>query len=172
MTQDFSLLITIAQIAGVFVGFGALISVTGKTGIDASQLGQIRAVVTIGLVVIVAALIPVGLGRYGITDHALWASCSLVFIILSWMVTIYSLKRPENRELTFARAKANPIMAVFFWILLEVPMQLPLILTVLGVFPHLESAFYITALVLNVFQAAFVLAQFVYSQQGQAEVPA
>lgn len=164
MTQDFSLLITIAQIAGVFVGFGALISVTGKSGIDASQLGQIRAVVTIGLVVIVAALIPVGLGRYGVTGHTLWSLCSLVFLVLSWSVTLYSLKRQENRQLTFTRAKANPIMALFFWILLEVPMQLPLILAVIGIYPALEPAFYITALVLNVFQAAFVLAQFVYSQ--------
>lgn len=170
--QDFSLLITIAQIAGVFVGFGALISATGRNGNDASQIGQIRAVVTIGLVVIVAALIPIGLGLYGIVGHTLWAVCSLVFLVLSWTVTVYSLRRPENRELTFARARANPVMAVFFWILLEVPMQLPLILTVVGLFPDLEPAFYVTALVLNVFQAAFVLAQFVYSQQQQFNVSA
>ena len=167
MLYDISLLITIAQIAGVFVGFGALISVTGKTGLDASQLGQIRAVVTIGLVVIVAALMPVGLGHYGVIGHSLWLICSLVFLTLSWTVTVYSLSRPENREYTFSRTRANPVMAVFFWILLEVPMQLPLILTVIGQFPELEPAFYITALVLNVFQAAFVLAQFVYSQQKQ-----
>ena len=43
-------------------------------------------------------------------------------------------------------------------------MQIPLVLTVLGLYPHLEPAFYITSLVLNQFQAAFVLAQLVYSQ--------
>lgn len=170
--QDFSMLITIAQISGVFVGFGALISVTGKSGIDISQLGQIRAVVTIGLTVIVASLIPVGLGYYGLTGHTLWALCSLIFLILSWVVTLYSLQLPENREYTFSRARANPLMAVFFWILLELPMQLPLVLTIIGLFPELESAFYFTALVLNVFQAAFVLAQFVYSQQHQLTVEA
>jgi len=165
--SDFRLLLTIAQIAGIFVGFGALISITGKSEINISQLGQIRAVVTIGLVVIVAALIPVGLGHYGFTGHTLWFSCSIVFLILSWGVTLYSLQQPDNRELTFSRARTTPLGTAFFWILLEVPMQLPLILTVIGLFPKLEPAFYITALVLNVFQAAFVLAQFVYSQQGQ-----
>ena len=164
MQQDLSLLITIAQIAGVFVGFGALISVAGKNGLNTSQIGQIRAVVSIGLVVMVAALIPIGMGHYGITGHNLWLLCSLVFLMLSWAVSIYSLQRPENRNLALARARSNPITAVFFWILLEIPMQLPLLLTVLELYPNLEFAFYITALVLNVFQAAFVLAQFVYSQ--------
>lgn len=170
MLQDFSLLMTMAQIAGIFVGFGALISITGKSEIDASQLGQIRAVVTIGLVVIVAALLPVGLGHYGLTGHTLWLLCSLVFLLLSWAVTIYSLQRPENRDITLARARANPIMAVFFWLLLEIPMQLPLVLTALGLYPQLDIAFYITALVLNLFQAAFVLAQFVYSQHQLPEL--
>lgn len=165
MLQDFSLFMTMAQIAGIFVGFGALISITSKSDIDVDQLGQIRAVVTIGLTVIVAALLPVGLGHYGLTGHTLWLLCSLVFLMLSWGVTFYSLQRRENRELTLARVRANPISAVFFWLLLEIPMQLPLILTVLGLYPNLEVAFYITALVLNLFQAAFVLAQFVYSQQ-------
>ncbi|MEJ2265933.1 MAG: hypothetical protein P8X95_21005, partial [Anaerolineales bacterium] len=61
---EIDLFIAMAEIAGVFVGFGALISVTQHSEIEAGQLGQIRAVVTIGLVVMVAALIPIGLDRY------------------------------------------------------------------------------------------------------------
>jgi hypothetical protein len=34
-----------------------------------------------------------------------------------------------------------------------------------GLYPNLEFALYIIALVLNVFRAAYGLAQFVYSQQ-------
>jgi len=139
--------------------FGALISATGRNSNDASQIGQIRAVVTIGLVVIVAALIPVGLGHYyGVEGRTLWVVCSLVFLILSWSVTLVSLNLPENREFTVARARTNPLTSIFFWLLLEVPMQLPLILTIMDLYPHLAPAFYFTALVLNVFQAAFVLA--------------
>lgn len=164
MAQDVDLFVAIAEIAGVFVGFGALISVTRRTEIEASQLGLIRAVVTIGLVVIVAALIPVALVRYGVTGHNLWSLSSLGFLFLIWAVIIFSLRRPENRELTITRARTSPVMAGFFWLLLEVPMQVPLILAVLGSYPDLEPAFYLTALVLNLFEAAFVLAQFVYSQ--------
>jgi hypothetical protein len=164
LAQDVDLFVAIAEIAGVFVGFGALISVTRRSQIEAAQLGQIRAVVTIGLVVIVAALIPVGLDRYGVTGHSLWFVCGLIFLVLIWAVIILSLRRPENRELMIARARANPVMAVLFWLVLEVPMQIPLVLTVLGPYPDLEPAFYTTALVLNLFEAAFVLAQLVYSQ--------
>ncbi len=170
MAEDMNLLIAIAGIAGTFVGFGALISVTRSTQIESAQLGLIRAVVTIGLVVIVAALIPVGLSRYGITGHNLWAICSLIFLILIWIVIVFSARQPENRALMVARTRSNPVVAAFFWLLLEVPMQVPLVLAVLGRYPDLGPAFYLTALVLNLFQAAFVLAQLVYSQGNFSDV--
>lgn len=170
MEQDLNLLTAIAEIAGVFVGFGALISVTRRSEIDAGQLSQIRAVVTIGLVVIVAALTPVGLGRYGVAGHDLWLLCSIVFMLLIWIVTVLSLRRPENRRLAITRARDNPLMAAFFWLLLEIPMQVPLVLVIVGSYPDLEPAFYITALVLNLFQAVFVLAQFVYSQASDPKM--
>ena len=88
MVQEVELFVAIAEIAGVFVGFGALISVTRRNEIEVSQLGRLRAVVTMGLVVIVAALIPVGFSRYGVTGHALWFTCSLIFLILIWTVSI------------------------------------------------------------------------------------
>ncbi|MCL4249195.1 MAG: hypothetical protein KJ065_13695 [Anaerolineae bacterium] len=168
MAQDIELLVAIAEIAGVFVGFGALISMTRGSQIEASLLTQIRAVVTIGLVVIVAALVPAGLSRYGVTGHDLWAICSLIFLILIWAVTVMSLRRSENKAIVVTRARANPATAIIFWILLEIPMQVPLVLTVLGLYPDLEPAFYTTALVLNLFQAAFVLAQLVYAQVSAA----
>jgi hypothetical protein len=162
--QDTALLVAMAEIAGVFVGFGALISVTRRIEIEAEQLGRIRAVVTIGLVVIVAALTPVGLARYGVEDHQLWGVSSLVFLLLMWTVIVLSIRKRENRQLLRARNHASVWTAVFFWLFLEVPMQIPLILAVVGIYPSLAPAFYATAIVLNLFQAAFVLAQFVYAQ--------
>jgi hypothetical protein len=53
-----------------------------------------------------------------------------------------------------------------FWGVLEVAIQVPLLLAVLGVLPDLAPAFYTTALVVHLFQAAFVLGQFVYSRVG------
>lgn len=162
--NELDLFIALAEIAGVFVGFGALISVTRRSEIQPVQLGYIRAVVTIGLVVIVAALIPVGLDRYQLTGRNLWFISSLAFLAISWAVNILSLRRPENRQLTLAQARSSPTRAIFFWLLLELPIQIPLFLAVFGVRPDLDPAFYLTALVFNLFEAAFVLAQLVYSQ--------
>jgi hypothetical protein len=57
-------------------------------------------------------------------------------------------------------------MAAFFW-LLEVAVQLPLLLVVFGVNRELDTAFYMTALVFHLFEAAFILAQLVYTQVGR-----
>ena len=72
MVSEFELFIALAEIAGIFVGFGALIGVTRKEDFELHQLIRIRGVVQIGLVVIVVSLIPIGLSRYGVTDHLLW----------------------------------------------------------------------------------------------------
>lgn len=162
--QSLNLFVAIAEIAGVFVGFGALISVTRRTKIETLHLGRIRAVVTIGLLVIVAALIPVVLSSYGLTGHNLWFLSSLLFLILNTAVIILSIRSPENRMLMEAQSRKSPWAAAFFWLLLEVPVQVPLILILIGLWPELDSAFYTTALVFNLFEAAFVLVQLVYAQ--------
>jgi len=169
MAQDVDLFVGLAGIAGVFVGFAALISFTRRTEIVMPELAHIRAVVTIGLLVIVAALLPVGLSRYGVTGHSLWLICSLIFLFLIWAAGIMGLRRPENRAMVVTQARTSPVMTAFFWLLLEVPIEVPLVLSVLGVFPDLEPAFYTTALVLHVFEAAFVLTQLVYSQTPQTD---
>ena len=164
--EDVALFVTIAEIAGVFVGFAALISVTRRSEIDVTQLGQIRAVVTIGLMVVVAALIPVALSAYDFTGHGLWMVVSLIYLTLNWTVIVVALRRPENRKLAATQARTTPVTAVFFW-LLEIPIQVPLLFVIFGVNPDLDAAFYLTALVFHLFEAALVLAQLVYSQVGR-----
>jgi hypothetical protein len=164
MEADVELFVAMAEIAGVFVGFGALISFTRRAEVEADQLGLLRAVVTVGLVVIVAALLPIGLSGYGVSGHRLWFWCSLVFLILVWAVILLSLRNRENRELARAQTRNSPVMAAIFWLLLEVPIQVPLALTVLGIFSALDAAFYTTALIFNLFEAAYVLARLVYAQ--------
>ena len=164
MIQDFEFFIGVASIAGVFVGFGALISVTHRDAVETFQLVRIRAVVTVGLMIIVASLIPIGLNYYGITGHNLWFICSLVFLVLNWVMAILSLRNPENRAFTINWFRTKPIIAVLFFLLLELPFQVPLILILIGLYPNLELAFYTTALLLNLFEAAFILTQIVYSQ--------
>lgn len=166
MVEDIALFVTIAEIAGVFVGFAALIAVTRRSEIDASQLGQIRAVVTIGLLVVVAALVPVTLGAYDVAVNTLWLIASIVYLVLNWAVIYLALRRPENRRLAAAQARTKPMMAALFWVL-EIPIQVPLLLVVFGVSSDLDLAFYLTALVFHLFEAALVLAQLVYTQVGR-----
>jgi hypothetical protein len=151
---DNVLFIAIAEIAGVFVGFGALISVTRRSEVEPAQLGAIRAVVTAGLTVI--------------EGRTLWFTSSLAFLGLSWAVIGLSVRAPSSRRLLASLAKEQPLSSLFFWLVLELPIQVPLILAVLGLFRDLDPAFYVTALAFNLFEAAFVLAQFVYSQGGSA----
>lgn len=162
--EDPGLFVTIAEIAGVFVGFGALISATRRSEVESEQLGGIRAVVTIGLVVVVAAMVPVVLGQYGQTGQALWWLSSVIFLALSWSVIALSLRAPENRRLLVSTARQRPVASVFFWIALEIPIQVPLVAAVLGLFPDQGQALYLTALAFHLFEAAFVLAQLVYSR--------
>lgn len=169
MTVDPLLFIAIAEIAGVFVGFGALISVTRRAEIDPAQLGAIRAVVTAGLTVVVAAMIPVALASYGVEGRALWFVSSLAFLGLSWAIIGLSLRAPATRRLLASLASEQPVSSVFFWLALELPIQVPLIIAVLGLRQELDPAFYVTALAFNLFEAAFVLAQFVYAQGGRAD---
>ncbi|MUN05912.1 hypothetical protein [Agromyces luteolus] len=166
MTADAALFVAIAEIAGVFVGFAALISVTGRDEIAPAQLAQVRAVVTIGLVVIVAALVPVALDAYRLDPAVLWRVSSALFLVLVWVVIVLSLRRPENRSSARTQARQSPGLAVVFWGVLEVAIQVPLLLAVLGVWPDLAQAFYTTALVVHLFEAAFVLGQFVYARMA------
>jgi hypothetical protein len=166
MFEDMALFVTIAEIAGVFVGFAALISVTRRSDIETTQLAQIQAVVTSGLLVVVTALVPVGLDIYGVGGHGLWVASSLVYLVLNWVVIFLALQRATNRELARAQLRNSPIGAVFFW-LLELTIQVPLLLIVFGVNPNLDVAFYTTALVFHLFEAAFILAQLVYAQGGR-----
>ena len=164
MDHDIDLLLAIAQIAGVFVGFGALISLSRDQPVEARV--TLRGVVTIGLVVLVAALLPVGLARYGLSDRTLWGWSSAAFLVVIWIALVVLLLDPEERASVKAEVKASPLLAMFFWFFLEVPIQVPLVLVILDVAPVLAPAFYVTALVLNLFEAAFVLARLVLARNS------
>jgi hypothetical protein len=159
------LFLSIAEIAGVFVGFGALISFMGQRG-PATRVA-LRNVVAIGLLVLVASLVPVGLSHYGLVGRVLWGWSSAAFLLFIWTTILGVFRDLEHREWAIADAKANPALAILFWVVLEIPIQVPLVLAILGVAPSLAQAFYVTALVLNLFQAAFVLARLVFPREPE-----
>jgi hypothetical protein len=165
--EDADIFLSIAEIAGVFVGFGALISFSPDRAVEARA--PLRTVVTIGLVVLVAALLPVALARYGLTDRALWGWSSGGFLFVIWLAILVPLLDTEQRTWMKADAKANPALTMFLLAFLELPIQVPLALVVLGVVTTLASAFYVTALVLNLFEAALVLARLVFARSEPAD---
>ena len=159
--QDADLLVALAGISGVFVGFGALISTRDA---DASELWLIRNVVNGGLMVVAAALVPVVIARYGITGHELWRLCSLIVLVLDWVVIILLHTRREHMAMQVLQTRTTRAAISLTILFLEVPAQIALILVVLGLFPGMEPALYLTAVVLLLFEAAVLLVMLVYSQ--------
>ena len=67
--QDADLFLSLAGIAGVFVGFGALMSVRSGGPREADEVSSIRRVVSLGIWVVIVALAPVIVDRYDIAGH-------------------------------------------------------------------------------------------------------
>ena len=160
--QDVELFLSMAEIAGVFVGFGALISVRSGATLEASEINSIRWPVTIAIWVVIAALAPVIISRYGITSHQLWLVGSLLALaLLAVMIVVFALT-PENRAdvaetlATTPRVLLVVVAACTFW-LPFVLLVLALALVVLGLFPDQEPALYLTAVGLGQFLGAIGL---------------
>ena len=172
--QDVDLLVQLAGIAGVFVGFGALISVRSGGTMEASEVNSIRWPVTISIWVVIAALAPVITSRYDIAEHDLWLACSLLaLVLLAVMIAVFG-RTPENRAdvaatvATMPRAKTALLkiallMGSAFW-LPFVLLVLALALVVLGLFPDRESALYLTAVGLGLYMGATGLFVMVFSR--------
>ena len=161
--QDADLLVQLAAIAGVFVGFGALIAVRSGGASDAHETAYIRSIVTSAVWVAVVALAPVTLGRYGLTGHALWMPCSLLALVLLLGVFILNRRTPEMRQELVARSRADPETAVDA--LLLIGLVVPLFLVALGPVPDQEPALYLTVVELGLLGTAAALLFLVFSQR-------
>lgn len=162
MQHDFELFLSIAEIAGVFVGFGALIALTHAAEVERGDLIRLGAVVTVGVYAIVGALIPVALGRYGLASGALWKWSSGMFLLVIWLVILALMRLSGIRAFLREEAKTRPVFAFVFWAFLELPIHVVLFLVLLGVAPSRAPAFYTTALVLTLLEGALALSQLVY----------
>jgi len=176
--QDPELFLSLAEIAGVFVGFGALISVRSGGASDAHEVAYIRWVVSSAIWVVVIALAPVIVSGYDITGHQLWLVCSVLALVLLSGVGIVNRRTPEMREDTAAMSRATRMREQAANSILVVPMIAALVLVVLGLVPEQEPALYLTAVGLGLFANALVLLYLVFSHgrpqpaSGPAELPA
>jgi hypothetical protein len=163
--QDVELLLSLAEIAGVFVGFAALISVRSGGASDAHEVTYIRAVVTSAIWVVVAALAPVIVSRYDLAGHGLWLACSLLALVLLLGQWIVNERTTESRELGAAYSRAQTIVVMASYLGLMIPTIAALVLVVLGLFPDQEPALYLTAVGLGLVMGALTLLFLVFSQR-------
>ncbi len=169
--QETELFLSLAEIAGVFVGFGALIAVRSGAAMQASEVNAIRWVVATAIWVVIAALAPMIVGTYGLAGHQLWLWCSLLALaFLVVMTAVFSLT-PENRaDLADSLANASRALIVAamvpaFWLPFALGI-LALVVVVLGVFPDHEQALYLTAVALGLLMSALMLFVNVFWPRG------
>jgi hypothetical protein len=173
--QDTELFLSLAEIAGVFVGFGALIAVRSGAPMAASEINTIRWPVTIAIWVVIAALLPVIVSGYGVTGHGFWLACSLLSSALLAVMIVVFARTPENRAdvadtfATVPRARIALVAGLSFW-LPFVALVLALVLVVLGVFPDQEQALYLTAVGLGLFMGSMGLFVAVFWSGGGRSV--
>jgi hypothetical protein len=156
--QDADLFLSLAGIAGVFVGFGALIAIRTGSSSDPVDVAYVGMVVWVGIQVVAASLLPVAISRFDVPSHALWVICSLVALALFWIGDEVVLKLSRERQALLAatptttRAKFE-LVAVPLWL----PANIALALIVLGMLPDLEPALYFGAVVLILLMDALIL---------------
>lgn len=160
--QDADLFLSLAEIAGVFVGFGALIAVRSRARMTASDINGVRWVVTTAIWVVIVALAPIIVSNYGLTSHELWLVCSLLALTLLAVMIVVFARTPENLEVladnlaTVSPAVTALVMVPTFWAPLAL-LVLALVLVALGLFPNQERALYLTAVALGLLMGALGL---------------
>ncbi len=170
--QDADLFLELAGIGGVFVGFGALIAVRSG-GASGAEVAPMRTVVSLGVLVVVGALAPVALSRYGIAGHPLWALSSAI-VLAGWVVAFLAMMRtPEYRQGWAAEIEAkrttrsgSEVVGFGTYVLYMLASLLVPIVIVLGPAPDQEVGLYFTAVVLVLLGAAWTLLGLVFSQRA------
>ena len=177
--QDTGLFMELAGIAGVFVGFGALIAIRGGSATEDFDVASVGAVVRNGIAVILASLVPVALSRFDIPGHALWLACSLFTLALFWIGSeIVGRVSRELRALKAVYKRRTRVWVELVTAVLWAPMTVALAAIVLGSFPDQEPALYFASVVLLLFMDAWLLLLLVFSVRrplpasGQATLPA
>jgi len=160
MADDVDALLGIAEIAGVFVGFAALVTVVARGSGDQfrdERVFTLAHIVILSVMIIAAALLPVVLVRYGLPKPTVWRVSSgflyavnlLQILILNRWTVGYATAFSRKQALSLTILSLSP----FF--------HIPLLLCIFGVLQDLAPAFFLTAIVATMFQVTLFFAYFV-----------
>lgn len=162
--METELFVHFAEIAGVFIGFGALISLRSAHVTDVHDVVYLQAVLALGVWVVVSSLVPVVVSRYGVVGHGLWLPSALVALVI-WLAFLAAFaRRSDTRALNRSQEPLDRFFPV-----VGLPLHLviagSLALIVLGRWPSTEPALYVTALAAGVVFAGYTLLVYVMSQK-------
>ena len=171
--QDAELFVGLAGIAGVFVGFAALIAVRSGGPTDPLEVAPMRMIVSMAMLTIVAALAPVALGRYDLTDQYVWALSSALILACWFLIVVVSSRTPEYRagwatSIAATRLALSDVVYWAFFALYMIVLVVVPIIIVLGVAPEHEAALYFTVVVLILLGAGWTLLGLVFAQRLSA----
>jgi Na+/melibiose symporter-like transporter len=165
------LFVSLAEIAGVFVGFGALIAVRSGSPAETEAVSSIRWVVSSGVWVVIVALVPVIASQFAGAGHELWIWCGVLALGLLVLLMLAIGRTPENRTdvaTTLAevpRARIIVVMGLTFW-LPTTALVLALIALFLDLAPGQDRALYLTAVAFGLVQAALQMLVMVFWQRS------
>ena len=150
MSEALSTLLTISEIASVFVGFAVFVSIiASRPAIEKHHHSfKLFHIVVLGLLVIAASLVPVVLSGYELQESTVWRISASLFFVWNWLFII------SANRLTKGYRSAHPQMrttSTVAWAL-EPLCQIPLVLCIAGVWQELAAAFFLTAIVALFFQ--------------------
>jgi hypothetical protein len=166
---DIELFVHFAEIAGVFVGFGALIGLRSAQVSDVHDVVYMRAVLGVGVWVVIAALVPIPVSRYGVQGHPLWLSCALLAVALWAGVGVGLNLTAESRVINHSPEPVDRLFPVV-GLPLHIVTVSSLLLILLGVGPGIDEALYITSLTGGVVFAGYTLLACVLSQRHESEL--
>lgn len=145
-------LLSLCEIAAALAGFSAIVTVLDQ-GKTLESWARLQSVLLICILVIAAALVPVLLVEYRLGLAAFYRTSSLVFLGLIWLMifTVSQISKKAGGDIW--KNVGGYYSNVIMWTM-EVFIQVPLLLCIVGLFENYHAAFYLTAIILNLLQAA------------------
>lgn len=160
MNED--LFLHLAEIGGVYVGFGALISLRSTEAREPHARGYLRGIVWMGSIVVLTALLPVLITGYGLAAHPLWVACGVVTAV-AWVFAVVMINRAPDLSGEYeARHRAYGFAFMSIGLPLHLTIGATLLVIFLGVAPAVEPTLYATAVTAILAFATWTLVMLVW----------
>ena len=162
MLDQSDALLTLAEVAASFAGFAALVTLFARKRIAGTAIHdmlRLRLVIGASVAAVIAALVPVALAGYGLSDANTWRIGSALFLALIYFTIGSFVTSYQPVRGVFAPDR----LAVFIAVVLEIFIQISLGAILFGFAAESGFGLYISALIGTIAQAAFVFLRLVES---------